>query len=56
MESRIEVQGIYLKTMMRDLRDGFTIFLVAGQGKKLACSGTILPIENGTKVIVQGEE
>ena len=56
MESRIEVQGIYLKTMMRDLRDGFTTFFVAAHGKKIACSGTILPIENGTKIIVQGEE
>lgn len=56
MESRIEIKGIYLRTTMRDLRDGFTTFLVTAEGNKIVCSGTILPIEDGTKIIVEGEK
>ena len=28
METKIELQGIYKKTIIRDLRDGFTSFLL----------------------------
>lgn len=44
---------------MRDLRDGFTTFLLETRGEKsktkMSCSGHILQFEEGEEVIVQGK-
>lgn len=58
-EDRIEIEGRYKKTIMRDLRDGYTSFILEVQNenkrKKYYCSGNILPIEEGEHIIVQGK-
>lgn len=58
-EARIEIQGKYKKTIMRDLRDGYTSFILEVESenkrKKYYCSGNILPVEEGEIIIVQGK-
>ena len=58
METKVELQGTYKKTIMRDLRDGFTSFLLEiknmHERKHYHCSGNILPFEEGEKITVQG--
>ena len=58
METKIELQGIYKKTIIRDLRDGFTSFLLETKNtherKHYHCTGNILSFEEGEKITVQG--
>lgn len=55
METKIEIQGIVHKIIIRDLRDGYTSFLIrSDKGTLISCTGNILPLEEGIHVKVSG--
>lgn len=57
IDTKVEIQGIVHKVIIRDLRDGYTSFLVKSnedRGKLIFCTGNILPLEEGIRVRVNG--
>ena len=46
--------GLYLRHIIRDLRTGYTVFLVAVEKEVIQCTGIIIPPRNQVKVDVAG--
>lgn len=46
--------GLYLRHILRDLRTGYTVFLVAVDKEVIQCTGTIIPPRNQVKIDVSG--
>lgn len=55
MNTIVEIQGTVQKVIIRDIRDGYTSFLIKTEQEKIIfCTGNILPLEEGIHVKVRG--
>lgn len=58
MDNVVELSGIYKRTVSRDLKTGYTIFVLSvdysGKKKDITCMGEILSIQENTQLHVTG--
>ena len=58
MNNVVELSGTYKRTICRDLKSGYTVFVLSvnytGTKKDITCTGEILPIQDNTQIHVTG--